>query len=188
MVLGLAHDLCSRLPPLLVALGKPLVESSGVWVVWGFSIAFVPVLWCSVTVVADVMYRLWVAVVAVTVAWPWSFIWLCHFPLLLELLKVLNFWFAKFCKLIIRLQHYFGLFPYQMVVQWSYPQRFYDLSYDLLIKHLWYIGFELKEPSIESGNGSLSFWTHERKSSSVSSSTWNPWKLRRILSFSCCHE
>jgi hypothetical protein len=26
------------------------------------------------------------------------------------------------------------------------------------------------------------------KSSSVSSFTWNPWKLRRILSFRCCQE
>jgi hypothetical protein len=29
--------------------------------------------------------------VVVTVAWPWSFVWLCHFPLLLELAEVLNF-------------------------------------------------------------------------------------------------
>jgi hypothetical protein len=28
----------------------------------------------------------------------------------------------------------------------------------------------------------------ERKSSSVSSSAWNPCKLRRILSFRCCQE
>jgi hypothetical protein len=28
----------------------------------------------------------------------------------------------------------------------------------------------------------------ERKSPLVSSSAWNPWKLRRILSFRCCQE
>jgi hypothetical protein len=95
------------------------------------------------------MYRLWVAVVAVAVAWPWSFIWLCHFPLLLELAEVLNFLFAEFYKLIIQLRHCFGPFPYQVAVQWPCPQNFYGLSYDLLVGHLWCLGFELKEPSIE---------------------------------------
>jgi hypothetical protein len=95
------------------------------------------------------MYRLWVVVVAVAVVWPWSFVWFCHFLLLLELAEVLNFRFAEFCKLIIQLRHYFGLFPYHMVVQCPCPQSFYGLSYDLLVRHLWCMGFELKEPLIE---------------------------------------
>jgi hypothetical protein len=37
------------------------------------------------------MYRLWVAAVAVALAYPYSFVWLCHFPLLLELAEVLIF-------------------------------------------------------------------------------------------------
>jgi hypothetical protein len=95
------------------------------------------------------MYWLWVATVAVAVAWPWSFIWTCHFPLLLELAKLFNFLFAELSKPIIQLRHYFGSFPYQMAVQWPCPQSFFGLSYDFLVRHLWCLGFELKEPSIE---------------------------------------
>jgi hypothetical protein len=36
-----------------------------------------------------------------------------------------------------------------MVVQWPDTQSFYGLSYDLLIEHLWCLGFELKKPPIE---------------------------------------
>jgi hypothetical protein len=48
----------------------------------------------------DVVHRLWVVVVVVTIARSGSFIWLCHFQLLLELTEVLSLRFAEFCKLI----------------------------------------------------------------------------------------
>jgi hypothetical protein len=46
---------------------------------------------------------------------------------------MLNLILAKFCKLFIELQHYFGLLPNDMTVQGPHAQGFDSLSDDLII-------------------------------------------------------
>jgi hypothetical protein len=76
-----------------------------------FKILF-PILRRLVAIGVNDVHLLGVAVRIVIIArWPWSFIMLQCFSLLLELAKVPDLWLAEFGKLFVELWNYLWLLP-----------------------------------------------------------------------------
>jgi hypothetical protein len=57
-----------------------------------------PVLWWPMTIRINVVHRSRIAVLIIIVTASCSFIWFCHFPLLLELAEMQDLRLAEFCK------------------------------------------------------------------------------------------
>jgi hypothetical protein len=87
----------------LSVLRESLIRSSQVSFLPGCSEILLPIFWWSTVIRIDVVYWFGVASLIFIVARSWSFIGLWHFPLLLELTKMLNFRFAEFRELFIGL-------------------------------------------------------------------------------------
>jgi hypothetical protein len=110
-----------------------LIRGPQVSFLWRCSEILLPIFWWPVAIRINVMHWLWVPSLIVVVARSWSFIRLCHFPLLLKLVKMLDLRLAKFHELFIELLHYFGLLSDKMTMQGSHAQGFDSLSNDLTI-------------------------------------------------------
>jgi hypothetical protein len=92
-------------------------QSSSGFFLWGWSKILFPILRGPTAVGVNVVYLLGVGALIIIVArWPWGFIVLGCFSLLLELAEVQDLRLAELGELLIELCNYFRLFPDQMTV------------------------------------------------------------------------
>jgi hypothetical protein len=83
--------------------GGSLIKSPWVSFLRRPSEVFLPVLWLPTPIRINVVYRLWVVALVITITRSWSFVWFCNFPLLLEFAEMLGLQLTEFCKLFIEL-------------------------------------------------------------------------------------